>query len=271
MLFDVINKDPTAGDEGLAAGDEGPGMGVESHGLDDESRGLDDEGHSVESDAFGLGEEEVVPEGQQQEVPVVGTTVSTPLGLGYGALRCRELALEEDHVYSTFEVGQGSGFATEPKRPERMSASRQPTLTTWIDPLIFLLTSHQHHLLRPTLTRVVVWFTTHFSITFYCFFTYFITYGIIDRSITGKLSPALFEMYDKDIGELFTKSGAVRDEIFSQRYRFKSLEHEQERTVVMFRALWGPMLALKAWAWRFAVRATGDERSCYCFGAGEGP
>ncbi|GKD87066.1 hypothetical protein Tco_1358220, partial [Tanacetum coccineum] len=130
------DEDPVAGDEGLAAEDEGPGMGVGSHGLDDESHGLDDEGHSVESDGLGLGEEEeeAVPGGQQQAVPVVRTAVSTPLGLGYGALRRRELALEEDHVYSMFEVGQGSGSAPEPERLERVSASRQPTLTTWTDP-----------------------------------------------------------------------------------------------------------------------------------------
>ncbi|GKF36763.1 hypothetical protein Tco_0113521, partial [Tanacetum coccineum] len=102
------DEDPVAWDEGLAVGDEGPGMGVERHGLDDE-------GHSVESDGLGLGEEEeVVPKGQQRAVPVVGTAVSTPLGLGYRALRRRELALEEDHVYSTFEVGQGSRSAPEP-------------------------------------------------------------------------------------------------------------------------------------------------------------
>ncbi|GKF51039.1 hypothetical protein Tco_0147506, partial [Tanacetum coccineum] len=126
---------PATGDEGLATGDEGPGMGVESCGLDNASRGLDDEGHIVESDGLGLGEEEeAVLEGQQQVVPVVGTTMSAPLGLGYGALRRRELALEEDHVYSTFEVGQGSGSAPKSERPERVSASRQPTLTTWTDP-----------------------------------------------------------------------------------------------------------------------------------------
>ncbi|GKF92403.1 hypothetical protein Tco_0279122 [Tanacetum coccineum] len=69
------DEDSAAGDKGLAAGDEGPGMGV----------------------GLSLGEEEeVVPEGQQQAVPVVGTAVSAPLGLGYGALRHRELALEED-------------------------------------------------------------------------------------------------------------------------------------------------------------------------------
>ncbi|GKA09540.1 hypothetical protein Tco_0688871, partial [Tanacetum coccineum] len=90
------DEDPAAGDEGLAAGDEGPGMGVESYGSDDEICGLDDEGYSVESYGLGLGEEEeAIPEGQQ--------------------------------------AGQGSGSAPEPERPKRVSASRQPTLTTWTD------------------------------------------------------------------------------------------------------------------------------------------
>nr|GEU95083.1 reverse transcriptase [Tanacetum cinerariifolium] len=60
----IEDEDPAAGDEGLAAGDEGPGMRIES-------RDLDDEGHSVESDRFGLEEEEeAVPEGQQRAVLV---------------------------------------------------------------------------------------------------------------------------------------------------------------------------------------------------------
>ncbi|GJZ02837.1 reverse transcriptase domain-containing protein [Tanacetum coccineum] len=137
------DEDPAAGDEGLAAGVEGPdtddksyGLDDEIHGMDDEGRGLDDEGHSVESDGLGLEEDEVVfvPEGQQQAAPVVGTVVSAPLGLGYRALRRQELALEEDQVYSTFEVRLGSGSTPESERPERMSVSRQPTLTTWTDP-----------------------------------------------------------------------------------------------------------------------------------------
>ncbi|GJX90128.1 hypothetical protein Tco_0343454 [Tanacetum coccineum] len=129
------DEDPAAGDEGLAARDEGPGMGVKGHGLDDKSRGLDDEGYSVESDRLGLREEEdAIPEGEQRAVPVVGAAMSMPLGLGYGALRRRELALEEDQVYSTFEVGQGSGSTLESERPERVSAYTQPTLTTWTDP-----------------------------------------------------------------------------------------------------------------------------------------
>ncbi|GKG26407.1 hypothetical protein Tco_0399553, partial [Tanacetum coccineum] len=72
--------------------------------------------------------------GPQQEALIVGTAVSAPLGLGYGALRHREFALEEDDVYNTFEVGQGFGSAPESERPKRVSVLRQPTLTTWIDP-----------------------------------------------------------------------------------------------------------------------------------------
>ncbi|GKE89631.1 hypothetical protein Tco_1567106, partial [Tanacetum coccineum] len=107
----------------------------EGYGLYDESRDIDDGGRSVESDGLGLEEEEeAVPGGQQQAAPVIGTTVSAPLGHGYGALRRRELALEEGDVYSTFEVGQGSRSALESERPERVSAFRQPTLTTWTDP-----------------------------------------------------------------------------------------------------------------------------------------
>ncbi|GJU66843.1 hypothetical protein Tco_1253102 [Tanacetum coccineum] len=56
----------------------------------------------------------------------------------------------------------------------------------------------------------------------------------------GELSPALFERYDRDIRELFTRSGAVRDKIFSQRYRFRSLEHQHKRVAVTFGTLWRP-------------------------------
>ncbi|GJT00580.1 hypothetical protein Tco_0821749 [Tanacetum coccineum] len=137
---DTEDEGPTAEDKDPAAGVEGPGtdyesygLDNESHGMDDEIRGLDDEGHSIESDGYGL-EEEAVHEGQQQAALVVGTVVSVPLALRYGALRRRELALEEDHIYSTFEVGRGSRSAPESKRPERVLTSRQPTLTTWTDP-----------------------------------------------------------------------------------------------------------------------------------------
>nr|GEY37926.1 hypothetical protein [Tanacetum cinerariifolium] len=56
------------------------------------------------------------------------------------------------------------------------------------------------------------------------------------------------EGYDKDLRELYTRSREVRDVIFSQRYRFRSLEREQERATVTFGALWRLVLALEAWA-----------------------
>nr|GEY95086.1 hypothetical protein [Tanacetum cinerariifolium] len=51
------------------------------------------------------------------------------------------------------------------------------------------------------------------------------------------LPPTLFKGYDRDLRELYTRSGAVRDEIFLQRYRFSSLEREQERATVTFSAI----------------------------------
>ncbi|GKD50504.1 hypothetical protein Tco_1279480 [Tanacetum coccineum] len=251
----IKDEDPTAGDEGLAAGDEGPDMGVES-------RGLDDEGHSIESDGLSLEEEEeVVPEGQQRAIPVMGTAVSAPLGLGYGALRRRELALKEDQVYSTFEVGQGSGSAPESERPERVSTSRQPTLTTWTDPeddIVYIDVPAYPPPAPPAQTPPLP----------KCSFGSLpvspapsivplpisspmipLTGGLIrDHAVRlEELSPALFKRYYRDIGELFTRSGAVKDEIFSYRYQFRSIEHKQERVAMTFGALWRPVLALESW------------------------
>ncbi|GKD58900.1 hypothetical protein Tco_1296409, partial [Tanacetum coccineum] len=155
-------------------GVESRGSDVESRGSDDESRGLDDEGHSVESNGLGLGEEEeAVLEGQQQAVSVLGTAMSAPLGLGFGALRRRELALEEDHI---------------PPSPEWSSGSLP------ISPSPSIVPSHISSPMIP------------------------LAGGLIhDHAVRLEdLSPALFEMYNRDIRELFTRSGMVKDEIFSQ-------------------------------------------------------
>ncbi|GKB31205.1 hypothetical protein Tco_0870606, partial [Tanacetum coccineum] len=78
-----------------------------SEGAEDEGPAVRDEDPGMRDKVFSLGEDEVVLEGQQQAALVVETAVGEPLGLGYGALRCRELAVEEDQ--------------------------RQLTLTTWTD------------------------------------------------------------------------------------------------------------------------------------------
>ncbi|GJW70588.1 hypothetical protein Tco_0127505 [Tanacetum coccineum] len=76
--------------------DEGHGLGDEDHGLYDKSQGLEDERHSLER-------EEAAPEGQQQAVTVVSTSVNEPLGLGYGAARRSALDSMEEITPSTYE------------------------------------------------------------------------------------------------------------------------------------------------------------------------
>nr|GEZ63712.1 hypothetical protein [Tanacetum cinerariifolium] len=92
------SKSEDAKEEGLATEDEGPATR--------------DEGLSRRVESLGLRGDEVVPEGQQRVSPVMETIVGEPIGLGYGALRCQEIASIEGQLPSIFE----------------------PTLTTWIDP-----------------------------------------------------------------------------------------------------------------------------------------
>ncbi|GJW84574.1 putative reverse transcriptase domain-containing protein [Tanacetum coccineum] len=274
------DEDPAAGDEGLAAGVEGLGMDDESYGLDDESyglddeshgmddegRGLDDESHSVKSDGLGLEEEEeAVPKGQQQAALIVGTTVSAPSGLGYRALRHQELALKEDQVYSTFEVGQGSGSAPESERPERVSVSRQPTLTTWTDPeddMVYIDVPTYPPPAPPVQTPPLPeWTSGSLPISpspsvvpspISSPMTLLIVPSPIATPATAKtkgflsklgaqvemqgglirdhavrleeLSPALFEMYDRDIGDLFTR--CVKSKVCEWYWKRKDVTHE---------------------------------------------
>ncbi|GKE09543.1 hypothetical protein Tco_1413094 [Tanacetum coccineum] len=63
--------------------------------------------------------------------------------------------------------------------------------------------------------------------------------------------------------ELYTRSGVVRGEIFSQRYRFRSLKLEQERTALTFGALRRTVLALEAWTGYIDTRMTDMSRAGY--------
>ncbi|GJX60718.1 hypothetical protein Tco_0292108 [Tanacetum coccineum] len=228
------DEDHTAKDEGLTMGVKGPGMNDKSYGLDDEghgrddeSRGIDDEGHSVESDGLGLEEEEeAVPGGQQQAAPVVGTTVSAPLGLGYGALRRRELALDEGDVYRTFEVGQGSGSAPQSERPKRVSAFRQPTLTTWTDPedgMIYIDIPNYPPPLLPLQTPPSPEWTSATPTTVEA-------EGFLTELVT----------------QVEMQWGLIRDhairleEFLPSRFK-RSLEYEQEKVAVTFGAIWRPL------------------------------
>ncbi|GKD64161.1 hypothetical protein Tco_1306269, partial [Tanacetum coccineum] len=93
----------------------------ESEDAKDEGPTAGDEGPAVEDEGLAAGDED--------PTPVVETSVGEPLGLGYGALRRRELALREGQMPSVFEVGQGSGSVPEPEGSERVSTCRQPVKT----------------------------------------------------------------------------------------------------------------------------------------------
>ncbi|GJU04333.1 hypothetical protein Tco_1114671 [Tanacetum coccineum] len=252
------DEDPAAGDEGLAAGVEGPGMDDESyglddvshglddesHGIDDESHSIDDEGHSVESGGLGLEEEEeAVPGGQQQAAPVVWIAVSAPLGLGYGALRRRELALEKDHVYITFEVGQRSGSAPESERPERVSAFRQPTLTTWTNPedgIVYIDVPAYPPPAPPVQTSPSPEWTSGLlpispSPSFVPSPISSPMISLIVPSPVATPATAKTEGFLSELGSQVEMSGAVRDEIFS---RVLALEAWAGQTDVQRVALW---------------------------------
>ncbi|GJU35202.1 hypothetical protein Tco_1183556 [Tanacetum coccineum] len=201
------------------------------------------------------------------------TAVGKPLGLGYGALKSQEIALGEGRMPSVLEVGKGSRSVPEPERPERVSAFRQPTLTTWIDPeddRVYIdvpaytlpappvqtppspewssgslsvssapsiipspISSPMIPLTVPSLVASPTTAETEGFLTELGSQVKMQGGLIHDHMVRlGELSPALFERYDRDIGELFTRSGAVKDEIFYQRYQFRSLEHEQERVAI---------------------------------------
>nr|GEZ69943.1 hypothetical protein [Tanacetum cinerariifolium] len=237
------DEDPTAGDEGLAAGDEGPGKGVESCGSDDESRGLDEEGHSVESDGLGLGkEEEAVPEGQQQQ-------------------------------FCMFEVGQGSRSAPESERPERVSTSRQPTLTAWTDPEDGMVYIDVPAYLLPAppvqIPPSPEWTSGSLPIS--------LSPSIIPLPISSPMIPLIVpspiatptmvetEGFLLKLGaQVEMQGGLIRDHVvrleeLSPSLFERSLEHEQERVAVTFGALWRPVLALESWvgqtdAQRLALR-----------------
>ncbi|GJV71248.1 hypothetical protein Tco_1491243 [Tanacetum coccineum] len=228
------DEDPAAKDEGLTAGVEGPGMHDEGYGLDDKRHGRDDEicgiddkGHSVESDGLGLEEEvEAVPG---------------------GALRRRELALEEGDVYSTFEVGQGSGSAPESERPERVSAYRQPTLTTWTDPkdgMIYIDIPDYPPLAPPVQTPPLLEWTS----------------GLlpISSSHSDVSSPILFPMVHLTVPSPVATPATAETkgfltELGAQVEMQGGLIHDhavrlEKLSLALFkRAIWRPVLALEAW------------------------
>ncbi|GKC28626.1 hypothetical protein Tco_1035920 [Tanacetum coccineum] len=236
-ILDTDSEGDELGDEEV---EESSDSDSESEDAKDKGPAAGDEDHTTRDEGLTAGDK--------------GPAVGEPLGLGYEAFRRREIASREGQVPSVFEVGQGSGSVLEPEGPERVLAFRQTTLTIWIDledapsivplpvssPMISLTVPSP--IASPATAEAEGFFTELGA-------QVEMQGGLIHDHLVqlGELSPMLFKRYDRDIGELFTRSGAVRDEIFSQRYQFRSLEHEQERTAITFGALWRPVLTLEAW------------------------
>ncbi|GKA00168.1 hypothetical protein Tco_0672718, partial [Tanacetum coccineum] len=142
------------------------------------------------------------------------------------ALRHRELAVGEDQVPSTFEVGQSSMFVLERQGAERVSAFRQPTLDTWVNP-----EDGRVYIDIPAYVPLAAPVQTPPSLEW--------SLGSLPVSPSSPEVPSLIASLvatptttrldiDRDVRELYNRPGAVRDEIFSQRYRFRSLEREPQ-------------------------------------------
>ncbi|GJZ68603.1 hypothetical protein Tco_0631843, partial [Tanacetum coccineum] len=253
------DDDPAAEDEG--AGVEGPCMDDEGYGLDDGSHGIDDEGHSVEGDGLGLEEDEEAIPGELEEGDVYSTF---EVRQGYGSA----LEFERPERVSTFrqptlttwtDPEDGMIYIDIPDYPPPAPPVQTPPSPEWTSgslPISPSPSDDPSPISSPMIPLTVPSpVATPAAVETEGFLTELgaqvqMQGGLIsDHAVRlEELSPALFERYDRDIGELFTRSGAVREEIFSQRYRFRSLEYEQERVAVTFRAIWRPVLALEAWA-----------------------
>nr|GFA25199.1 RNA-directed DNA polymerase, eukaryota [Tanacetum cinerariifolium] len=93
LVEDTKDESSNSDTKGEGLEDEGPGLEDEGPSSEDEGPGSEDEGPGLEDKGPGSEEEEVAPEGQQQAVLVVNIAMDKPLGIGYGALKRRELAL----------------------------------------------------------------------------------------------------------------------------------------------------------------------------------
>ncbi|GKD34023.1 hypothetical protein Tco_1249532 [Tanacetum coccineum] len=228
-------------DEGQGLDDEGQGLDDEGHGLDDEGQGLDEEGQGLEDEGPSMEEEETAHEGQQQAVLVIDIAVSEPLGLGYGAARQRAIESTEEITPSTYEPTlvtrvdpeDGRVYTDIPNYVPLAAPVQTPPSPEWS--LGSLPVSPSSPVVSSPIASPVATLAATISVDKDQFLevgAQLELHGSILHDHTQRLDalpPTLFEGYDRDLRELYTRSGAIRDEIFSQRYRFRSLEREQKR------------------------------------------
>ncbi|GJT41053.1 hypothetical protein Tco_0940918 [Tanacetum coccineum] len=140
---------------------------------------------------------------------------------------------------SVFEVGQGSGSVPEPERPERVSALRQPTLTTWIDPEDGRAYIDVPAYLPPAppvqTPPSPEWSSGSLPIS--------PAPSTIPSPISSPMIPLTVEMLGGMSHDHTVRLGELSPTMFE-----RSLEHEHERVAVTFGAIWRPVLALESWA-----------------------
>ncbi|GKE59338.1 hypothetical protein Tco_1498523, partial [Tanacetum coccineum] len=183
----------------------------------DEGLATGDEGPGMRVESLCLKGDADIPEGQQRAAPVVET-------------------------------------AMEPERPERVSALRQPTLTTWIDPEYGRAYIDVPAYLPPTphvqTPPSPEWSSGSLPIS--------LASSIVPSPISSPMIPltipspvaspatAKAEGFLTELGaRVEMQGGLIHDHM---RYRIRSLEHEQERVAVTFRVIWRPVLALESWS-----------------------
>ncbi|GKC08351.1 hypothetical protein Tco_0999961, partial [Tanacetum coccineum] len=198
----------------------------------DEGPTIEDEDPAIRDEGLAAGDEgpgDAIPEGQQRAVLVVGTAVIAPLGLGYWKLRHRELELEEDiqpTLTTWTDLEDGMVYIDVPAYPPPASPVQTPPSPEWSSGSLPI--SSAPSIVPSPISSPMIPLTV--------------------PSLVVTPATAETEGFLTELGAQVKMSGAVRDEIFSQRYRFRSLEHEQERVTMTFGALWRPVLALESWA-----------------------
>ncbi|GJZ84248.1 hypothetical protein Tco_0649587, partial [Tanacetum coccineum] len=227
----IIISDPSGAEEIgtseliLDTDSEGEELGEEDTEEEEEDesdkiQGLKDEGLGLEE------EEEVVPDSISKHEGLERISVLEVLGVG----------VEREGEGDTFKVGQSSRSMPEHEGVERIFVFRQPTLVTWVDPeddkvYIDVLAY------APPAAPVQTPPSPEWS---------------LGSLLISPLSPVVPSPIASPVATS-TATISVDEDQFIERYMFRSLEHEQERTIVMFGALWRPMLTLEAWAGHHAA------------------
>nr|GEV26272.1 reverse transcriptase domain-containing protein [Tanacetum cinerariifolium] len=154
----------------------------------------------------GIREEEAAPEGQQQAFLVVDTTANKPSGLGYGALK-RHPMDSTSYTDILIDVPPVRVHVQTPPLPKWSFGSLlvSPSFLAGPTPVASLMTTPATIIAvdRDEFLEVRVQLEFH---------------GSIPHDYTECLDAlplALFQGYDRDLRELYTRSREVRDEIFS--------------------------------------------------------